>query len=90
MRYCQELDKVAQASGWNEMDMQQVAVTLPPQTIQTSHGEIVMPEHTLNCNQFTELMAPFLDPTGRLNEDKKYYRLTSIFMPILDALDKAD
>ena len=35
-------------------------------------------------------MAPFLEINNRLSEDKEYYRLTSIFAPIQDALDKAD
>lgn len=34
-------------------------------------------------------MAPFLDPDGKQDQDREYYRLTSIFTPIRDALEKA-
>jgi len=90
VRYCQELDKVAQASSWNEASVQQVTVSLPPQSINTSEGEIWLPEITLDWQQFQALMEPFLEPNGRLNADQEYYRLTSIFSPIRDALDKAE
>lgn len=89
-RYCQELDKVAQATNWDETAMSKVVVTLPPQPIATSQGQIMLPELALNWTQFSELMSPFIDPKGRQDADKEYYRLTSIFTPIQDTLDKAD
>jgi len=90
IRFCRELDKVAQATKWDDASLANVSVTLPPQPIMTSQGEIMLPELTLTWQQFGELMDPFLDSKSRQDADKEYYRLTSIFTPIQDTLDKAN
>jgi molecular chaperone DnaK len=90
VRYCQELDKVAHASNWDEVKMKEVAVSLPPQQISTSQGDIILQDLSLTWERFYTAMAPFLDINSRQDADMMYYRQTSLFTPIWDALGKAD
>ena len=89
IRYCQELDKVAQASGWSDAAIRAVSVELPQQAVRSSRGEVRLERLRLSWEQFERAMRPFLDPQGRQDQDREYYRLTSIFTPIRDALEKA-
>jgi len=89
VRFCQELDKVVQASGWTDAGIHSVAIGLPPQTVHTSLGAVRLDHLSLRWDQFKRVMSPFLDPDSKHDEDREYYRLTSIFTPIYDALEKA-
>lgn len=89
VRFCQELDKVVQASGWTDAALRPVVITLPPQAVRTSQGEVRLDCLSLNRDQFKSVMSPFLDPGSKQDEDREYYRLTSVFTPICDALEKA-
>lgn len=90
VRFCQELDKVVQASGWTDAAVRSVAIGLPSQVVRTSQGEVRLDRLSLNWDQFKSVMSPFLDPGSKQDEVREYYRLTSIFTPICDALDKAN
>ena len=52
VRYCQELDKVAQASEWDETAMHAVSVSLPPHAIETSEGRFGCPNSRLIGSSF--------------------------------------
>ncbi|MEM2112000.1 MAG: Hsp70 family protein [Candidatus Bathyarchaeia archaeon] len=89
IRFCKELEVVSQLSSWDEKKISKIQVTIPPQTIQTSIGPIVLNNLELNWDIFHSLLEPFLDPSCSKEADKEFYRITSIFSPIKDALNKA-
>lgn len=89
IRFCEELDRVAQYTQWNAEAMQQVQIAIPPQSIRTRNKEVILNDLSLDWYQFSEAIQPFIDPECSQNGDMEYYRITSIFSPIQDALDKA-
>lgn len=90
IRMCEELEKVASSRlDWKPDDFATLSVSVPPQTINTSEGPITLEDPALTGAQFVKLMAPFLDPECAGDADHEHYRVTSIFTPIRDALDKA-
>jgi len=90
VRLCEELDKVVHARGWDGVDLGKVRIVLPPLSVNTSEGEIVLDQLKLDGQVFADALEPFLDPAGAGNADKEYYRVTSIFTPIQDALEKCN
>jgi molecular chaperone DnaK (HSP70) len=88
-RLCEEVDKIVQIHGWDMQRISQVSVALPPQTIMTSRGEVLLDQLELNATAFQQIMTPFLAPDGAFNSNHEYYRVTSIITPIVDALEKA-
>lgn len=90
VRLCEELDKVVEVQGWDRVNLSKVRVSLPPQVIRTSAGDIWLDQLSLSGQEFADLLEPFLDPDDSSNADKEYYRITSIFTPIQDALEKCN
>jgi len=90
IRFCEELDKVTQSAGWNAGALARVSVSLPPQIIGTSKGDVVLSDLSLDWQQFSKAMAPFLTADGRQDRDCEYYQITSIFTPVQDTLSKAN
>jgi molecular chaperone DnaK len=90
IRFCEELDRAAQFSDWDPQRLKDVKVSIPAHTVSTTQGQIQVDHLSLDWNRFTQIMEPFLDVDGAQNEDREYYRITSIFTPIQDALDKAN
>lgn len=89
VQICEQLDRIVQHFGWNERLFERVSVGLAPQTISTSRGPITVDNLTLDYERFRQGMAPFLDVENLGSKDCEFYRLTSIFAPIQDTLDKA-
>ncbi|MHB1414443.1 MAG: Hsp70 family protein [Chloroflexota bacterium] len=90
VRLCNEVDKEVQTRGWPQGRARAVEIAMPPQPINTSRGVVTMDKLTLDFARLSDAMAPFLDPGCAQNKDHEYYRITSIFSPILDALNKAN
>lgn len=88
-RICEELDRVAQRYGWHESLFDHVQVALTPQVIDTTRGLVVLDHLSLDYKTFRGVMVPFLDAENLGSDDCEFYRITSIFSPIYDALDKA-
>ncbi|MEO6061819.1 MAG: Hsp70 family protein, partial [Thermoflexales bacterium] len=90
IRLCEELEKLTSARpGWTPPDFAALSVALPTQTIRTSAGPIQIEMPTLTGAEFIQVMAPFLDERSSGDTEGEHYRLTSIFTPIRDALDKS-
>lgn len=87
VRVCTELDKAMQA-GWDETKLSTLEVALPRQVIVTSRGEVMLDAIRMDWKRFSDLMRPFVDEKGTGSKDEEYYKLTSIFAPILDTLAK--
>ena len=67
-----------------------VEVALPPQIIRTSQGEVVLSDLSMDWPDFDRIMSPFIKKDCSENAELEYYRVTSIFSPIRDTLDKAN
>ncbi len=90
IRMCEELEKVTSSRPeWRPDEFAALSVSVPPQTIKTTEGPITLEDPALTGAQFVKLMVPFLDPSCAGDVDREYYRVTSIFTPILDSLEKA-
>lgn len=89
-RFCEELETLSQASDWNLQEIEKIQITIPPQQITSSKGRILIDQLKLDWKQFQKIMEPFVDVNSASDQDKEYYRLTSIFSPIKDALEKAN
>ena len=90
VRYCEELEKVTQSQQWNAVGVNGVMISLPPQLVSTSQGDVELVNLSMTWGVFAKVMEPFLKPDCSLNADREYYRLTSIFTPVVDALEKAN
>ena len=90
VRFCEELEKVTQMRGWDESTLKSVQVALPPQTIHTSQGDVVLQDLSMDWPTFEQIMSPFVKVDCTENSGREYYRITSIFSPVLDTLDKAN
>lgn len=90
VRFSEELEKVTQSQGWDESVLNAVRVALPPQTIHTSQGEVVLSDLSLDWPTFEHMISPFVAADCSQNADREYYRITSVFSPIQDALTKAN
>jgi molecular chaperone DnaK (HSP70) len=89
IRFSEELEAVSQMTTWDMEKLKDISISIPPQTVNTSRGDIVMPDLWLNWETFNDLLQPFIDPTCSQNENREYYTITSIFSPIKDALNKS-
>lgn len=89
-RMCEELDRIAQNLDWNEKLFGHISVALPPQAINTRRGPVMLDALRLDYDRFKQAMLPFLDPEGLSSRDCEFYRITSIFAPIHDAMEKAN
>jgi len=88
-RFSEELEAVSQMTSWDMEKIKDISISIPPQTVDTTRGDIVMPDLRLNWETFNDILLPFIDPTCSQNENREYYRITSIFSPIKDALNKS-
>jgi len=89
VRYCRELHKVAPYADWAVGSIPPIRVSLPSEPISSRKGTFEIADISIDSSLFSEIMAPFVDPSSSLERDCEYYRLTSIFRPISDALSKA-
>jgi len=89
IRFCEDLEAVSQMASWDMEKINNLSISIPPQTVNTTRGDISMPDLKLNWETFNDLIQPFVDPTGSQNENREYYTITSIFSPIKDALNKS-
>lgn len=88
IRFSEELEKVTQAKGWDENVLRSVQIAIPPQVIHTKQGEILMSDLSMNWETFQKLLSPFINPDCSDNTETEHYRVTSIFTPIQETLDK--
>lgn len=88
IRFCEELESVLQGE-WNEEKASKVVVSIPAQFVETSFGVIELPNLRLDWKTFNEIIQPFVDHQCSKNSNEEFYRVTSIFSPIKDALEKA-
>jgi len=88
IRFCEELEAISQMTSWDIEKIKNLSISIPPQTVNSTRGDIIMPDLILNWENFNALLKPFVDPKCSQNEDCEYYTITSIFSPIKDALNK--
>ncbi len=88
IRFCEELEAILQGE-WDEQKASKVIVSIPTQFVGTTQGQIELSNLKLDWKTFSEVIAPFIDPSCTNNRDEEFYHITSIFTPIEDALKKA-
>lgn len=85
---CEKLTQLAEEEDWPD-DLKETCHRKFTLTLNDGK-EISLVNPTLDLKTFNEILAPFLDENMLFVKETEYYQTLSIFVPILDALQRCD